>query len=105
MEGQIDLKHMKKAEKKALRLAVVTSLMGGISVKVASATYHIAESAVQVWKRMWREANTNEPEKAIQEGQRGRRMGACRTLTPEQEEKLQAEIVGKTPDQYQYAFI
>lgn len=29
MEGQIDLKHMKKAEKKALRLAVVTSLMGG----------------------------------------------------------------------------
>ena len=53
---------------------------------------------------MWREAKTNEPEKAIQEGQRGRRMGACRTLTPDQEEKLQAEIVGKTPDQYQYEF-
>lgn len=104
MEGQIDLKHMKKAEKKALRLAVVTSLMGGMSVKVASTTYHIAESTVQVWKRMWKEAKTNEPEKAIQEGQRGRRMGACRTLTPEQEEKLQAEIVGKTPDQYQYEF-
>ena len=104
MEGQIDLKHMKKAEKKALRLAVVTSLMGGMSVKVASATYHIAESTVQVWKRMWREAKTNEPEKAIQEGQRGRRMGACRTLTPDQEEKLQAEIVGKTPDQYQCEF-
>ena len=49
MEGQIDLKHMKKAEKKALRLAVVTSLMGGMSVKVASATYHIAESTVQGW--------------------------------------------------------
>lgn len=49
------------APKKALRLAVVTSLMGGMSVKVASATYHIAESTVQVWKRMWREANTNEP--------------------------------------------
>ena len=64
MEGQIDLKHMKKAEKKALRLAVVTSLMGGMSVKVASATYHIAESTVQVWKRMWREAKTNEPEKS-----------------------------------------
>ena len=94
---------MKKAEKKALRLAVVTSLMGGMSVKVASTTYHIAESTVQVWKRMWKEAKTNEPEKAIQEGQRGRRMGACRTLTPEQEEKLQAEIVGKTPDQYEFA--
>ena len=68
MEGQIDLKHMKKAEKKALRLAVVTSLMGGMSVKVASATYHIAESTVQVWKRMWREANTNEPEKQYRRG-------------------------------------
>ena len=34
MEGQIDLKHMKKAEIKALRPAVVTSLMGGMSVKV-----------------------------------------------------------------------
>ena len=53
---------------RALRLAVVTSLMGGMSVKVASATYHIAESTVQVWKRMWREAKTNEPEKAIQGG-------------------------------------
>ena len=78
--------------------------MGGMSVKVTSATYHIAESTVQVWKRMWMEANTDEPEKAIQEGQRGRRMGACRTLTPEQEEKLQAEIVGKTSEQSQYEF-
>ena len=41
----------------------------GMSAKVASATYHIAASTPWVWKRMWRVAKTNEPEKAIQEGQ------------------------------------
>ncbi len=38
MEGLIDIKHMKKSEP---RLSVVTSLMGGMSDKGISATFHI----------------------------------------------------------------
>lgn len=36
MEGLIDIKHMKKSKP---RLSVVTSLMGGMSVKGISATF------------------------------------------------------------------
>ena len=42
MEGLIDIKHMKKSE---LLLSVGTSLMGGMSVKGISATFHIASGA------------------------------------------------------------
>ncbi|MCI6981215.1 MAG: hypothetical protein MR894_03260 [Akkermansia muciniphila] len=38
MEGLIDIKHLKKSEP---RLSVVTFLMGGMSDKGISATFHI----------------------------------------------------------------
>ena len=104
MEGQIDLKHMKKAEKKALRLAVVTSLMGACQSKLLPLPTILQNQRFRCGRGCGGRPRRMNPKKAIQEGQRGRRMGACRTLTPDQEEKLQAEIVGKTPDQYQYEF-
>lgn len=42
--------------------------------------------------------------KAIQGRKRGRKVGSCRTLSKEQEKRLQRAITDKTPDQLKFAF-
>jgi transposase len=42
--------------------------------------------------------------KALQSRKRGRKVGSCRTLTQEQEKRLQRAITDKTPDQLKFPF-
>jgi len=52
----------------------------------------------------WYKAYEANGAKAIQSHKRGRKIGSCRTLTPEQEMRLQKAITDKTPDQLKFPF-
>lgn len=41
---------------------------------------------------------------SIKAKKRGRKLGSCRTLSPDQEQELQTAIVDKTPDQLKFPF-
>ena len=52
----------------------------------------------------WYKAYEANGAKAIQSHKRGRKVGSCRTLTHEQEMRLQKAITDKTPDQLKFPF-
>lgn len=52
----------------------------------------------------WYKAYEANGAKAIQSHKRGRKIGSCRTLTHEQEMRLQKAITDKTPDQLKFPF-
>jgi len=52
----------------------------------------------------WRSAYTEHGSKGLKLGKRGRRIGALRTLSPDQENEIQKTIMDKCPDQLKLPF-
>ena len=79
----------------------ITRLRGkGFSNRAVAEGVGISEShASTIWQRYKQEGN-----KAIKLGKRGRRMGAQRTLSADQETQIQKDLIDKTPDQLKLSF-
>lgn len=79
----------------------ITRLRGkGFSNRAVAEGVGISEShASTIWQRYKKEGN-----KAIKLGKRGRRMGAQRTLSADQETQIQKDLIDKTPDQLKLSF-
>jgi transposase len=60
----------------------------------------VSESAVRKWWTLYRRGGG----RALRLGQRGRPQGACRSLTPEQEQRVKRMIIDKTPEQLKMPF-
>lgn len=60
----------------------------------------VSESGVRKWWALYRRGGM----RALQLGQRGRRTGVCRRLTPEQERVIRRMITDKTPEQLKMPF-
>ena len=60
----------------------------------------VSESAVRKWWSLYRRGGM----RALRLGRRGRRKGACRSLSPEQERRVKRMIIDKTPEQLKMPF-
>lgn len=78
-----------------IRKTIVRLLEEGKSGQEIAKLLDVSEGHVSNVKKAYREGGIQ----GIQIGQRGRRYGAKRTLTPEQESKIVSIIVSKTPEQ------
>jgi transposase len=83
-----------------IRKQVIRLRKKGISNHDVAQGVGISEShASTIWQRYQKEGSP-----AIQLGQRGRRPGEKRSLTPSQETEIQRLLIDKTPDQLKLAF-
>lgn len=63
-------------------------------------TLAVSHAAVAKWWGLYEKGGL----KALKPGKRGRRYGACRSLTPEAERRVRRMITDKTPDQLKFSF-
>lgn len=79
--------------------AIVLRRKGHTHNEVAS-LLDVSTAAVRKWWALYRRGNM----KALRLGQRGRRQGACRTMTIEQERMIKRSIIDKVPEQMKMPF-
>lgn len=97
---KIDARKLKPEIQQYLRQQVIRLRKAGNTYKQISQIVGIhPTNACKLYKAY--EANGA---KAIQGRKRGRKVGSCRTLSKEQEKRLQRAITDKTPDQLKFAF-
>lgn len=95
-----DARTLNQQSQYELRKQVVRLRKKGMSNQMVAETVGINESRAST---IWQKHEKHGPD-AIKPGKRGRRPGAGRTLTSEQESEVQKLIVDKTPDQLKLAF-
>lgn len=88
-----------EAREQLRRMAIRMHQRGRTQVAIAE-ELGIRRATVSGWIRAYRDAGA----KALKEAPRGRPVGTGRRLTPEQETRLQRQIVDKTPDQLKLRF-
>ena len=100
--------HMKKIDARKLPPEVQAQMRRqAVRLRKAGKPYKEIAEIVGVYPTTvckWYRAYEQEGAKAISLQKRGRRHGACRTLTPEQEKQLQKYIMDKQPDQLKLPF-
>lgn len=104
MPEQLNLKHAKKDDKKELRKLAFWKLSKGEAPKSVAQQLHISVTTIRNWNRKLKASKNKNIDEVCQEEKRGNKKGCGKTLTLEQEAELQREIIGKTPDEYQYKF-
>jgi len=83
-----------------LRRRAVTLRRKGLRHGEIAGMLDVSDSAVRKWCALYRHGGM----RALRLRRRGRRKGACRTLTPERERDLKRMIIDKTPEQLKMPF-
>ena len=96
----INLRRLSGKERNILRKTFINMVLKGAQVSQLARQMGISVSTANGWMFKFRK-NGGVFQK---EKKRGRPMGACKTLTPEEENKLVKLLVDKTPRQYKFRF-
>ena len=97
---KIDARQHSPETQYEIRKQVIRLRKKGISNQDVAQGVGLSQShASTIWQRYQKEGS-----QAIQLGQRGRRTGEKRSLTPSQETEIQHLLIDKTPDQLKLAF-
>jgi len=86
---------MSQAEQFQIRKSIIRLSEQGKSTKEIAEILDVSERHVHATKKTYREKGMA----GIKIGKRGRKIGACRTLTPEMEREIRKTIIDKTPEQ------
>ncbi len=97
---KIDARKLKKEVQQQLRLQAVRLRSKGMTYKEIGEIVGVYPDTVGRWCRDYEKHGT----KGIKIRPRGRKLGDQRTLTPEQERRIQNAIVDKEPDQLKLPF-
>ena len=97
-ELRTNAKHLTQGEQYQIRKNIVRLSEKGKSSKEIAEILDVSLRHVQNTVKQYKDGGTS----AIKLKTRGRRLGAKRTLTPEQEKEIQGIIVDKTPDQLRF---
>jgi transposase len=94
-ELRTNAKKLSQAEQYGLRKSIIRMLRKGLAPDEVAATLDVSRSHVYATKKTYDEKGIE----GIKPGKRGRRKGAKRVMTPDQEREVQKLIVDNNPDQ------
>jgi len=94
-ELKTNAKRLSQAEQYQIRKSIIRLLKKGLTVEEVVQTLDVSRSHVYATKKVYEERGID----GIRPGKRGRRKGAKRVLTPEQERETQKTIVDHCPEQ------
>lgn len=97
---KIDTRKLSPETQRHLRQQVVRLRKAGKSYKEIGEIVCVHPTNACKWYKAYEAGGV----KAIEGQRRGRKLGSCRTLSPEQEMQLKKTIVDKTPDQLKFGF-
>ena len=97
-ELRTNAKKISQKEQYGLRKSIIHLLKNGLSPNKVAKTLDVSRSHVYATKKIFDEKGIE----GIKAKKRGRRNGAKRILTPEQEKEIQRIIVDKTPEQLRF---
>ena len=97
---KIDARKLSPEAQQQLREQAIRLRKAGRPVKEVVEILGVPRGTISRWTAAYKRDGF----KAIQSQKRGRKVGSCRTLTPEQEAHLQKLIVDKAPDQLKLPF-
>ncbi len=95
-----DARKLKPEVQQELRKQAIRFCKKGMKQAQIAEIVGVYPSTVSKWWRAYKKDGI----KAIRAKKRGRPVGSCRTLSPEQEKKIQKAIVDKNPDQLKLPF-
>jgi transposase len=82
------------------RVQVIRAYKRGVNRRQIARDFGLSYSSVRMIVNRFKQGGM----RGIESGQRGRRVGSCRTLSPEQEEQIQRMISDKRPEQLKLDF-
>jgi transposase len=97
---KVDTRKLKQEAQEQIRYQAVRLRKAGKKYKEIGEILGVSYSSACQWCKAYEREGT----KAIKAKKRGRKVGSCRTLTPEQEKELQKAMRDKYPDQMKLPF-
>ena len=97
---EIDARKLSTEQQQEKRNIAIKLWKKGISIKEISEIIGVHSSTIYAWKNKY----IREGSKAVKIAKRGRKKGANKTLSNEQEEKIIRKLIDTNPQQLQFKF-